>query len=422
MEREINQEKNQKTNFILGIDIGGGHISAALYRSDENRSIDKKNEWNINIVPEKGLDNHINQIVDIISQAEQKAKNQDGILCGVGIASPGRFTKDGKIKSGTNTNLGNTPDEFDNIHLKEKYKEALGSYENLANLPLSVRNDGDVMLLGIIDSMTSLSNKEFKKSFPVSKKEFFQKPQIGSLTIGTGVGNAFYRFHRFVTDGHASKILLEIDDVDLNLFFKTIEIIENKTKKQEVFFKKITCTPDIDQPDIDHNKITYDTSIRVEDLFRGPIINALANVEHGKDIDPNNTNHQKALEFAGKYIARLIQKIKTGKSEDINKENGWTDIEKNQAAKTSAYVIGGGVGCSETLGPKIIEYTYKELKDLEINNITLIQDKSKNTATYAAAKLVPESLYYQNSPNNAFNFSDALLFLFKEENNVSKTF
>jgi hypothetical protein len=409
----MNQEIKQK--FILGIDIGGGHISAALYKTNEDGSTDKKDTWNINIPPQKGLDNHVNQIAKIISQAEKETKNQNGILCGIGIGSPGRFTKDGIIKPGTNTNLGNTPDEFDEINLKEKYKEALDKDKNLANLPLYVRNDGDVMLLGIIDSITPLSNKEFKKSFTVSKKEFFQKPQIGSLTIGTGVGNAFYRFNRFVTDGHASKILLTVDDKDLNLFFKAIEIIENKTKKQEVFFKKITCAPDID-----NDKIAYDTSIRVEDLFRGPMINALAGVEHGKNIAHNNPDHQKALKFAGKYMARLIQKIKTGKSEDINKENEWTDREKNQAAATSAYVIGGGVGCSDTLGPKIIEYAYDELKNLEITNITLIQNKHNNVATYAAAKLIPEELYRKNSPSDIFDFSNAFSLLFQEKNNGVK--
>ena len=94
-------------------------------------------------------------------------------------------------------------------------------------------------------------------------------------------------------------------------------------------------------------------------------------------------------------MARTIALIKSGESEDVEPANGWTNEEKQEAAKTSHYFIGGGMG-SSSLGQHIIEYAAKELNSLGIDDIQLIQ-ATESSAARAAAALIPESLYRDTS-------------------------
>jgi len=338
----------------------------------------------------------------------QHVENIGGILCGVGIASPGRFDQNGIIKPGTSTNIGNTPNEFDNINLKEEFEKILHE-KYKSKLPIYVRNDGDVMLLGMANSIEKEESKQLLG-------------QIGSLTIGTGVGNAFIKKEnnewKFISDGHASRLLIEIEDSDIELLLKAKEWIEEISGKKEVF-------------------AFDDGKVRFEDLCRGPIINALAEVDHGSEIDLHNKKHQNAIKFVAKYMAKTIKAIKDGTSKDISIRNdwpehgipsdklkkseikrlselqygGWSEEDKKELMNTSEYIIGGGVGCSKILGAEIVKQLKAELYELEIRDIDIIQNKYADVATLSATKLVPLSIY-QYPPSNNLNY---------EKNNVQRS-
>ncbi|XVN42612.1 MAG: hypothetical protein RCG15_08555 [Candidatus Rickettsia vulgarisii] len=101
---------------------------------------------------------------------------------------------------------------------------------------------------------------------------------------------------KFITDGHASKLCIQVDSEDLPLLKVTKQRMEQISGKEEIVM-------------LDNNKV------RAEDLFRGPVINALANVNNGQDINLKLESHNQALRLAGKYMARTIALIKSGKSE-----------------------------------------------------------------------------------------------------------
>ena len=327
---------------------------------------------------QKGLDAHIDQIASVISNAESGAEKLGGAISAIGIGSPGRFDMNGNIKSGTNPNLGNSLDEFDGINLQEQYQAAIVNKD----IPLCINNDGSAMLAGIVEGVTKGHAKALKSHKGESVGKYsLPRQHVGLFGIGTGVGHAIASVKdngsfEIVTDGHASKLRVRVDEGDLNTLREAKDRMEQGKDKQEVV-------------------MFIDNTVRAEDLFRGPVINALASVDNGREIDLNIPDHEAALKFAGKYMARTIALIKSGESEDVEPANGWTNEEKQEAAKTSHYFIGGGMG-SSSLGQHIIEYAAKELNSLGIDDIQLIQ-ATESSAARAAAALIPESLYRDTS-------------------------
>lgn len=167
---------------------------------------------------------------EIIGLANEEVKKLGGTLAGIGIGSPGRFN-DGVIKPGTSLNMGTTPNEFDGVNLHQKFTDAL-SQTSVASVPLYVGNDGDAMLAGIIDSIQSKDPKLKDQNGDDIGRFAIRKKHVALLGIGTGVGHAIASIDssgakQFVTDGHASKLRVKLDDADWEQLLKVKEIINN---------------------------------------------------------------------------------------------------------------------------------------------------------------------------------------------------
>jgi hypothetical protein len=85
-------------------------------------------------------------------------------------------------------------------------------------------------------------------------------------------------------------------------------------------------------------------------------------------------------------MERTLALIHGGKSEDVEPKNGWSAAEKAQAAKTTVYLVGGGMGASK-LGEAIIAHALQELSALGLHHLSLIQVRNESAAPYAAALL-----------------------------------
>lgn len=351
------------TQFIAGIDVGGSKVDVQLF-TVTGGALAVTPEWSTQEETQRGLEAHTLQIVRLINLARLQAQAHHGELVRAGIASPGRFDAQGVIKAGTNTNMGATPSEFDGICLRDHYMKALG---DLARVPVYVANDADAMLLDMIEAM--IVNGYGDKLYG---------HQVALLGIGTGVGHAIAYFSKdshltFHTDGHASKLRVRVDAADWP------------------YIAKLTS-----MPDAPHIVVCEDGSVRAEDLFRAPVVNALAGVTSGQHIESRRPEHSAALAFAGKYMARLIALIASGESQDVNPENSWSDADRAQAAKTDMYLIGGGMGAS-SVGAEIVYYAHQELKKLGLERIRLLHYSGHSSPARAAALLTLQAAYRRNT-------------------------
>ena len=354
----VNIDPSQKS--ILGIDIGGTKINAQLF-SVINGRIAENALWKEEQPTKKGKDAHAQQVASLIAAANSEAALRNASLVAVGIGSPGRFNETGAIKPGTNTNLENTPGEMDNVVLVDTYRQVIAQQmgaSKLKNVPIFVQNDGSAMLAGLLDAIHS--KREGTDGKVVDQHGKLLRPtelagkHVALFGIGTGIGHAIAKVQKdgsfdFVTDGHASKLRLKIDESD----WPMIEKMKQNAGQDAV--------------------ITFDDhTARAEDLFRGPMVNAMAGVEDGRDIHLDNPDHVAALRFAGKYMARTVALIKSGQSQDTVPANGWSERDKAEAAKTSIYLISGGMGNSP-LGKEMIRYAKDELNALGISDVRLVQ-------------------------------------------------
>ena len=364
---------------MLGIDVGGQTVKSGLYVVEGNE-LAKKAVWIDHAVTAKGVDDHACQIVDIIEKASKLSKPMKGRLIGVGIATPGRFGVDGIIKPGTNPNVGRFVREFDGIHLRGEYVRAMQARNpDLLAYPFNVKNDGNAMLAGMIKSIQAKERPDmFDQKGKILKPHCVTGNHVGLIGLGTGLGHAIIHVnsdtsYRFVTDGHASKLKVSVDAPDLRMVVEAGELMKAKTGKEEL----VICD---------------DGRMRAEDLYRSPMVNAMAGVETGEELDIEvNEQHRKAIEFAGKYLGRTMALIHSGKNEDIEPANGWSEEDKEQAAKTSIYLFGGGLGRSE-LGLELIKLADAELAKQEIEGIRMVQIPDTNVATHAAAIMAFDSL------------------------------
>lgn len=367
-----------ETKYVLGIDIGGTKIEAQLFRVSADH-LEERAVWKHSEDTVRGVRAHADQIASVIDKAAQAATRQDGKLAAVGIGSPGRFDEEGRIKPGTNTNLGKYPDEFDNVNLWTNYKKALKNNHDMEGLPVFVKNDGNAMLAGILEHIQgpegiTLADQDGDEIGKFS----LQRKHVALFGIGTGIGHAIASVgddggYQFVTDGHASKLRIAVDEEDMPLLKAGKKRIEKRSGKKEVL-------------------MFADDTARAEDLFRGPMISAMAGVDTGHAIDLNKPDHKKAIAFAGKYMARTIEAIRSGESRDVEPDHGWSREDRQEAAKTSIYLIGGGFGRSD-LGKAVIQAAADTLHKDGISDIQLVQVPGENVAARAAAMLVPQTVY-----------------------------
>lgn len=372
-----------RKKFVLGIDVGGTSIKPALFEL-RHGEIAEEPSWQPDQDPstQLGLTAHASQMADIIADDCEQAQQLGGTVIAAGIGSPGRFRPDGTIKP--ETNIGKTLNEFDNVNLRDAYTAALQeTHPDYADLPLTIGNDANAMLAGMIDDIVHSSRADKRTALHDQdgneiKPSTLLNRRVAMFGIGTGLGHAIVDVSKkgnmkFVTDGHASRIRLTVDTEDLPLLQKAIQIMNTGAKPE------IITLPD--------------NSVRAEDLMRAPVLRALAGVESAKEIDwTNNPEHDEVVRFVGKYMGRLISVIKSGHSEDVHPENGWSEEEKQQAAGTQYYLLGGGIG-SKPLGAQILRYAEEELDRLGIKDIKLVQYTRENPAPRAAAMMVPTSLY-----------------------------
>jgi hypothetical protein len=310
--------------FVLGVDVGGTSIKSKLYEIVDGKIAgDGVDVFAEKIDTRKGFSAHRAQVQDIFSQAAQKAVALDGALVAIGVGMPGRF-RNGQILDNTATQLDAVGDDMYHKNIQQEYERALPDYLKRQNITISVHNDADMMLTGVLKAIENGEAMALDQDGNTLNSVAQFAPKVtGLLGLGTGVGNSFMfkdtnGASKFVTDGHASKLLIRVDDEDLPL----LSMAENnnvQVLKSE------------------------DGRVRAEDLFKDGTFNAIAGIASAKDFNPEIPVHQKAATFAGKYMARTIEAIASGESEDITGQ-GWSDADKRDAAKADAYIISGGLG------------------------------------------------------------------------------
>lgn len=396
----VSQLATPQRQIIAGVDVGGQSIKVRYFELGENDELKQIGDEVVHKPSVLGASRHALQMATIIEDADYFARKQGARLVSVGIATPGRFDKNGIVKPGTNPNLSLPDDSFDGAHPLRLYRQALlarqSKYEAqdakkniqrvLDSVPLVVANDGNAMLAGMLAHMLSgdpkylCSDQDGGAITPAT----LNGRRVGMFGIGTGIGHAIADVRdgnfNFVTDGHASKLWVEVDEQDRPMLTKAkafnpeLEIIEQGSYAR----------------------------VRAEDLFRDPVINAMAGVTSGKAMkaDPSdrsyNHDHAAALQFAGKYMARTIAVIESGKGEDLVKANEWSPEDKEAASKTSMYLIGGGVGRTAD-GGRIVEAAKKELRALGIHDIKLVRVGFDNPAPNAAAEMALGALHAERT-------------------------
>lgn len=394
--------------YALGIDVGGQSIKAQLLKIEESGLADPP-AWGLIESTEKGTADHCKQIRHFLEKSAEFLHGVNGELISVGVGSPGRFDANGNIKPGTASNLGN---DFDGQNLKTLYApllKALGLSEEV----LTVANDGNAMLAGMLAAVASDSPK--RRKLLHDELGYTQSPgvlrnkHVAMFGIGTGLGHAIAHVesngdYQFVTDGHASKLQIHVDEEDWARFKAAAKELDRlnahyAAQESEVERNKIVDPAQIVKADENAKEFI----VRAEDLCRDPILKAMAGVDDARDIDMSNAEHKAAVDFAGKYMGRLIGQIASGESRDVDPTpgNGWSEDDKKEAAKTAVYLIGGGVGSSKIVGEGIIRAARAELKSMvgklrqegneaqakKLESIQLMRYPGENVAPHAAATM-----------------------------------
>jgi predicted NBD/HSP70 family sugar kinase/mannose-6-phosphate isomerase class I len=164
-------------NIVLGIDIGGSHISSALIKSGEDASILEGSFIRKKIHSISGSSETIlSEWVDTIHTSLDKLNGH--VLQGIGIAMPGPFD----YKDGISLIKGvNKYNSLYGINIKEALKNQLNiDYD----LPVIFENDASCFGLG---ECISGQAKGFKK--------------VIAITLGTGLGACFIEENKVLRDG-----------------------------------------------------------------------------------------------------------------------------------------------------------------------------------------------------------------------------
>jgi hypothetical protein len=405
------------------MDVGGQSIGAQLFEVLGGK-ISEKPVWVLQSadaskgeITKRGIEAHLGQVADIVSRAMGEADKLGGSVAVVGIGSPGRFDENGVIRAGTNMNIGNPiangGNEMDGVNLQMAYSETLQQKLGTAAIPqLVVHNDGNAMLSGMIDAIATQKTEplvdQHGQAFDVAG---LRSAVVADFGIGTGIGHAIARTNEkgmldgFMTDGHASKIWIQVDAADMAFLREKVAFTNARIDRQNAEIKavdkKMPHIAPIEEK-IGANATGY---VRAEDLFCAPTINALAGLT-AKDVKdfgggrrPEEYNMNKALTFAGKYMARTMLAIATQDVRDVNRANEWSPEYKAQAAQTQVYLIGGDFG-GKPVGAALIAAAKAEMARDEahyapVSGIKMVQYKGENVAARAAATMIPAQMYQQ---------------------------
>lgn len=386
--------------YVLGIDVGGTSIGASLFEVKNGVisehavvTLPQLGKGGKGLETSKGRAAHAKQVSNIIKLgAEVTALIGDGggKLVAVGIGSPGRFDDNGQIKPGTNNAIGTTPNEMDGVNLKEDYLNALAEIK-LPKIPeVIVHNDGSAMLAGMVDAIKYGKAAELKDDTGAAlDAEALNGKRVALFGIGTGIGHAIIQTEKpgqpqqFVTDGHASKLWIKVDAADMELLHEKLKAANERIEKSD---DKLII-------------VEREGEVRAEDLFRAPVLNALAGrtPEEIKDKNfPAAEDFNRACEFGGKYMARTIAAIKSAQNEDVEPANGWSDADKAEAAKTDIYLVGGDFG--RKFGDKLIAGAKKAITEDAaladaVGDVRMVQYTGETVAERAAATMIPKELF-----------------------------
>src|SRR6185437_4446238 len=160
--------------MILGIDIGGSHISSALIKPGENALISSNSFTRKKIHSSaKSAETILNEWADAIHDSLKKLNGH--VLRGIGIAMPGPFD----YREGISLIKGvNKYDALYGINIKEALRNRLNiEYD----LPIIFENDASCFGLG---ECISGEAKGFKK--------------VIAITLGTGLGACFIRENKIL--------------------------------------------------------------------------------------------------------------------------------------------------------------------------------------------------------------------------------
>ncbi len=382
-----------------GIDIGGTNIRVRFYPitdgSIRSHPVEIETGIVIKIQPrtELGFSNHVKQMEDIFQRIKNLADIWGLNVEAIGIGEVGRTGLDGLVKKGTAPQLSKDGDSFDGKNLKKTYNEGKNK-AGLQTADLADGNDAKAMLSNILAYMRKKGARFDTNSFgedgtqhTLSSQLCFGHP-VHYFGFGTGLGHDVQYCHhdgttQSVADGHASKIALTLDAEDA-AFLEAVRVRVGAPVFDEVFYIK-------------------DGKVRAEDMMRGPAMALMAGVDHRAqkiDIDHiGNAEHRKVVEIAGKYAARLIKELVTGKQQEIDRTQEWRVEDKEYVAQYSrVFMFGGGLGMCP-VGDVIFKSASDELKRLaeaeqdatlgqRLRNVMLARVQGVPTeATYAAASL-----------------------------------
>lgn len=145
---------NRPGKYLIGIDLGGTNIKGALLDRD-GHTLQK---IRISTEADKGPQEVVSRIVQVIMELIQWGQVPNGDVAGVGIGVPGQIDyQEGKVVFAPNLNCHDLP-------IKAMLEEKTG-------LPVFLDNDGNVAALGEMWSGAGMGYKN-----------------IVAVTIGTGIG------------------------------------------------------------------------------------------------------------------------------------------------------------------------------------------------------------------------------------------
>jgi len=239
--------------IYLGLDIGGTKIACGGYLKNEKGHFEPTPIFLLTLKTQKGISHVCDALISLIEKAKILAKSLDAqIANAIGIGSPGHHIK-GQIQPGTATNMGKTPEEFDNFNLKKTLKTKL-------NYNWHIENDAICQAVGALRLQEISSGKWIY------------------LGPGTGLGGGIIRCQskdtfKTIGNGHFFNYLLKIDPEDQ--YFSSHHI-----KKRIMAEKAISGTA-----------LYHATSLSGEQIASNPT---------------TILQHHHIFEVMGKYLLQLI--------------------------------------------------------------------------------------------------------------------
>lgn len=350
-------------SYVVGIDLGGTGIDVSLFKVNKDGTVGKIPVDTISMKTKKPLKELREQVAEAVSILNDRCGDK---IAAVGVGMPGRFDVDGTLLPGSCPQLGSPAGiEFGGKNPKNEFEKELKSLG--LEMPVFAGNDADAMFYGVIEGAVKGSIKGLvdQRGRKVTLDEMKRHP-MGGLGIGTGLGNSYLylddllEIHR-ANDGHASKILLDIEEADRARIMQAAEVIKRYNAKVP------------DNKKLPEFMFADDGRyIKAENLISGPGIAALAGLTNAKDFKLGIPVNVEALDLSARYIAQLLHKIYKQEAKDMSGQD-WNAAGRKAASDAKIIFIGGGFGSSDE-GKYLINAVSKELAKIKIGENTMLDD------------------------------------------------